>query len=363
MKKNVLLCMIVLMSSFVTHATNYVVVSSAGVEDVNGVYLETGSNGYSPIYTKSPYTIEHLAGEVWIIGSRKPPPDNNLYEFTYYSRATGANLPPTSGWELEDDGINPVPTLTICLDWLHPSLTSAEIASSTSLIINGSISNTSLSDELVNYQFYYGTALDNLNQSTVIQNINVPAQSSVNVNAALAGLTVETMYYFKLVAATNQSSSKKILLSITIPTANLKLHLRSDLAVTSTSSAVSNWGDVSGCDNDATQATGGNQPTFISNVINGNPVLRFNGSTTKMFLPTPETLGIEENPYEMFIVAKSSSSDIQFLIAGSSIECFEYHLNGTSGAKFIPVNSTYFDVGVAGSYTDGNAHLFSARAS
>ncbi len=243
-----------------------------------------------------------------------------------------------------------------------PNVASSSVTSSTSITLNGTITNNAFTAESVDYYFVYGTDPENLNQSTAAQNISVSAQSSVNVNATLTGLTTETMYYFKLVAATNQSSAKKIFVSTAIPTTNLKLHLRSDLAVTSASSAVSTWGDVSGFDNDASQSTSANQPTLVSNSMNGNPVIRFNGTTSKMSLPASSTLGIQSNPYEMFIAAKSTSSNVQFLISGGATEQFEYHLNGV-GARFIPITSTYLDLGTAGNYTDGNAHIFSARAS
>ncbi len=243
-----------------------------------------------------------------------------------------------------------------------PNATSGSVTSSTSFTLNGTITNNAFASGSVDYYFIYGTDPGNLNQSTATQNITVPAQSSLTVNATLTGLTAETMYYFKLVAATNPSSAKKIFLSTAIPTTNLKLHLRSDLAVTSASSAVSSWGDVSGFDNDASQSTSANQPTLVSNSMNGNPVIRFDGTNSKLTLPTSATLGIQSNPYEMFIVAKSSSSNVQFLIAGG-YENFEYHLNGAAGARFIPLNSTFIDKGSAGNYADGNAHVFSARAS
>ena len=248
---------------------------------------------------------------------------------------------------------------------LTPSVSSASIASSTSLTLNGAIANSAFSSADVDYHFIYGTDPNNLNLSSATQSGTVPASGSLNVSATVTGLTAETMYYFKLVAATTQSSAKKIFLSTAIPTANLKLHLRSDLAVTSASSAVSNWGDVSGFDNDASQSTSANQPTLVSNSMNGNPVIRFNGTNSKLTLPTSSTLGIQSNPYEMFVVAKSSSSDVQFLISGNANENFEYHLNGV-GARIIPLQTspgTYLDLGSTGTYTDGNAHIFSARAS
>jgi hypothetical protein len=114
--------------------------------------------------------------------------------------------------------------------------------------------------------------------------------------------------------------------------------------------------------NDASQSTSANQPTLVSNSINGKSVIRFNGTTSKMSLPAYSTLGIQSNPYEIFIVGKSSSSNVQFLFAGG-YENFEYHLNGAAGARFVPINSTFIDEGTAGSYTNGNAHIFSARSS
>jgi len=243
------------------------------------------------------------------------------------------------------------------------SVTPATIASSTSLTLNGVISNSAFANTDVDYHFIYGTDPNNLDQSTSTQSGTVQAFGSLNVNATLTGLTDGTLYYYKLVAGEVTSSSGKIFLSSSIPLSNLKLWLRSDLAVTSASSAVSNWGDVSGLNNDASQSTGGNQPALVDNAMNGKSVIRFNGTTSKMSLPASSTLGIQSNPYEMFFVAKSSSSNVQFLIAGGAYEQFEYHLNGAAGARFIPTTLVYLDEGIAGNYTDGNPHVFSARAS
>ncbi|MBI3123887.1 MAG: T9SS type A sorting domain-containing protein [Ignavibacteriales bacterium] len=245
---------------------------------------------------------------------------------------------------------------------LTPSVSSASIASSTSLTLNGAIANSAFVNADADYHFIYGTDPNNLNLSSATQSGTVPASGSLNVSATVTGLTAETMYYFKLVAATTQSSAKKIFLSTAIPTTNLKLHLRSDLAVTSASSSVSNWGDVSGFDNDGSQSTSANQPTLVSNSMNGNPVIRFNGTNSKLTLPTSATIGIQNNSYEMFVVAKSASSNVQFLISGNATEQFEYHLSGV-GVRFIPITSAYLDLGSSGAFTDGNAHIFSGRAS
>jgi len=46
---------------------------------------------------------------------------------------------------------------------------------------------------------------------------------------------------------------------------------------------VSTWASRTGS-NDATQETGGNQPTYETNEINGNPVVLFNGSTEQLVI-------------------------------------------------------------------------------
>ncbi|KAF0141516.1 MAG: hypothetical protein FD122_1508 [Stygiobacter sp.] len=329
-------------------------------DDAAHTFVLRNAGGTENSYTLAEYesrTIT-LANENWTVyttvwdptGMNYGPPWGNIYTGPAFGNAAYCN-----------NGLLKIATATPG-SALTPSVSSASIASSTSLTLNGAITNSSFSSADVDYHFIYGTDPANLNQSTTAQSGTVPGSGSLNVSATVTGLTAETMYYFKLVAATTQSSAKKIFLSTAIPTTNLKLHLRSDLAVTSSSSAVSSWGDVSGLNNDASQSTSANQPTLVSNSMNGNPVIRFNGTNSKLTLPTSATLGIQSNPYEMFVVGKSSSSSIQFLVSGNATEQFEYHLSGV-GVRFIPITSAYLDLGSSGAFTDGNAHVFSARAS
>jgi len=244
---------------------------------------------------------------------------------------------------------------------LTPILTSLTANSSTSFTANGVIAGNPSQSETVDYYFIYGTDPNNLSQSTTTQQVIIPAGQDANVNATISGLTTDNLYYCNLVAGSIQSNRKEIFVSM-LPTSNLKMRLRADINVTTSSSLVSNWGDVSGLDNDATQTNSVNQPTWVDNQINEKPTIRFNGTSSKMSLPTSSDLGIQNNPYEIFVVGKSSSSNVQFLIAGGALEQFEYHLNGV-GARFIPTTSVYLDKGTAGNYTDANAHIFSARAS
>lgn len=338
--------------------------TSAGFElynrdDASHTFILRNSGGTEYSYTLSPYEARNitLSNENWDVYTSVTdftqifaPPSSYPATFQTYGKPS-----------LCYNGYLKVATAVPGTS-LTPSVSSASIASSTSLTLNGTIANSAFVSADVDFHFIYGTDPANLNQSTTAQSGTVQGSSIKNVNATVVGLTPETLYYYKLVVNETTSASGKIFLSTAIPATNLKLHLRSDLEVTSASSSVSNWGDVSGWNNDASQGTSGNQPTITSSAMNGYPALTFNGSTSKLTLPTSASLGIQSNPYEMFIVAKSASSNLQFLIAGSAAGQFDYHLNGV-GARFIPTGSIYLDKGVNGEFTNGNAHIFSARAS
>jgi hypothetical protein len=329
-------------------------------DDATHTFVMRNAGGTENSYTLAAYESRTvtLANENWDVYTTIWDPTGMWYGHSYDNIYTG---PAFGDAAYCNNGLLKVATV-IPGSSITASVTPSTIASSTSLTLNGVISNSAFANTDVDYHFIYGTDPNNLNQSTSTQSGTVPASGSLNVNATVTGLTEGTLYYYKLVTGEITSSTGKIFLSSSIPSSNLKLWLRSDLAVTSASSAVSTWGDVCGLGNDATQSTGGNQPTLVESAINGNPALQFNGTSSKMSLPTSLTLGVQSNPYEMFIVAKSSSSNIQFLIAGGATEQFEYHLNGM-GARFIPTTTVYLDKGTDKNYTDGNAHLFSARAS
>ncbi|MBX2977120.1 MAG: T9SS type A sorting domain-containing protein [Ignavibacteriaceae bacterium] len=216
------------------------------------------------------------------------------------------------------------------------------------------------------YHFSYGTDPDNLSMNTSVKSAGSGSED-IEVGENISGLTANTIYYYIITAENSNGTSvsdKRVLFADnSITRTHLVLWLRADKGITSSSGSVSGWDDISSSNNNASQNTSANQPSIAENVINGNPALNFNGISSKLTLPTSISMGIQSNPYEMFIVAKSSSGDVQFLIAGGANEHFEYHLNGAAGARFIPVTSFYLDKEIAGSYTNGNAHVFSAKAS
>lgn len=79
-----------------------------------------------------------------------------------------------------------------------------------------------------------------------------------------------------------RASTKLLLLfggntNIDVPLSGSLLDLDSLTVVSTDGTAIATWADQSGHGNDAAQATGGKQPTYKVNILNGKPVLRFAG--------------------------------------------------------------------------------------
>jgi len=142
----------------------------------------------------------------------------------------------------------------------------------------------------------------------------------------------------------------------------LSAWLRSDVGVVTIGANVTQWQDFSGNNN---HANAGVSPIVVANGLAGRQSINFgNSATAHLNLPTSSTLGIQNSDYEIFIVAKTTSSDIQFLTAGA-IEQYEMHLNGVSGLRGIPTTLNRRDVGANGQFvsapTDERPHVFSLR--
>jgi hypothetical protein len=67
---------------------------------------------------------------------------------------------------------------------------------------------------------------------------------------------------------------------------DLELWLKADALSLNNNDAVATWTDSSGNENDATQATSGNRPVFKTNILNGKPVVRFDGTDDWMSVPS-----------------------------------------------------------------------------
>lgn len=70
-------------------------------------------------------------------------------------------------------------------------------------------------------------------------------------------------------------------------TNTMRLWLKADaMAGLTNNASVTNWPDQSGWGNDATQSSVSNRPSFVTNAVNGRPVIRFNGTNSYFTLPS-----------------------------------------------------------------------------
>ena len=107
------------------------------------------------------------------------------------------------------------------------------------------------------------------------------------------------------------------------------------------------------------------RPVWIERAFGDRPALRFDGVNDFFDLPKPSQLGILDGDYEIFVVARSTSPKIQFLVA-SAMTSYELHLNTHEiGARFIPAapydRSRCSDAGRLGQFSDGRPHIFAAH--
>lgn len=105
-----------------------------------------------------------------------------------------------------------------------------------------------------------------------------------------------------------------------VPRSGLNLWLKSTLGVTTVSgSNVSQWDDLSGSGNSATQSVAGNRPTLTANSINGQPAITFGAS---QFLQIPAGMSDFTGGASIFALLKPTS-----VTAGARIVDFG---NGTA---------------------------------
>ena len=122
--------------------------------------------------------------------------------------------------------------------------------------------------------------------------------------------TQTTKYIFKSKTLSQTIFSSKIAPTPPIPLTNLKMWLKSDAGITLNGSNVSSWTDQSGNGNDATQSTSENQPLYVTNELNGKPVLRFGGNNVLTHL-----LSLNTTTFTILLVAKCTlDSGNQFII-------------------------------------------------
>lgn len=104
----------------------------------------------------------------------------------------------------------------------------------------------------------------------------------LNVQATFPGVMTLTAVARDNYGHPTTSAPVVVNITGTVPTSpvatGLKMWLKADAGITTNDSGgVTTWSDQSGNGNDAIQTTDSYAPQFVTNAVNGNPVLRFNG--------------------------------------------------------------------------------------
>lgn len=130
---------------------------------------------------------------------------------------------------------------------------------------------------------------------------------------------------------------------------NLKLWLRADAGVAKdTSGYVGTWEDLSGTGNHAVQTNTTNKPLWVDNVINGKPVIRFDGVND--FLSIPGLTGAMNDFTVIFMLRPASLNNYnQKLLATGAWGQFVMHADANGGlyagtdiaTRIEPSTSTY----------------------
>ena len=150
--------------------------------------------------------------------------------------------------------------------------------------------------------------------------------------------------------------------------AGLVLWLKADaIGGLANTDPVVTWEDSSSANNDADQGTAGNRPTYRTNVINGKPVVRFDG--TDDYLQVDPELNTAEGDLTVIAVIRptsvggietfysegSSTDDLQLRVArinGATPKAEAAHLN-TAGDNITTIGTT--------TILDNTAYLVTAK--
>lgn len=148
--------------------------------------------------------------------------------------------------------------------------------------------------------------------------------------------------------------------------AGLVLWLKADSLALNDGDAVASWTDSSGNGNTASQGTAANKPTYKAAIINGKPVVRFDGSSD--FLTVTRNAGLE--PAQVSIIAvvraaaapanssyavckKFTSGSVNSYSLQRSSATLAMRLGCRSGGTFAGTGGTLNDAQL----WDGNGHI------
>jgi probable HAF family extracellular repeat protein len=146
------------------------------------------------------------------------------------------------------------------------------------------------------------------------------ASGSYRVIASLAagtksfvdsGLESGSQYYYQVRSANSvgfsayadDNSATTFVGSGTIPWTNLSLWLRADSGITADgANLISLWGDLTLNAADATQTTSNYKPVWVTNIINGKPIVRFDGTNDQLTIAKR----VGTNDFTIFVVASTA---------------------------------------------------------
>jgi hypothetical protein len=137
---------------------------------------------------------------------------------------------------------------------------------------------------------------------------------------------------------------------------------------------VEQWSDLSALGNDSQQTTAGNKPTFVTNAINFNSAVNFDGTDDRLPLLTLTSFPTGANPVQSFAVASSDDADntVQSIFSFGTENAFQRYSTQqetgfhaatniygqsalSSGAEFTGVAPVL----IGGTYTGTNAVVYS----
>ncbi|MDH5681012.1 MAG: hypothetical protein OEZ36_05475 [Spirochaetota bacterium] len=106
----------------------------------------------------------------------------------------------------------------------------------------------------------------------------------------------------------------------------LTLWLKADAGVTHTAGSVTQWADQSGNGN---HATAGTSPGYITNLLNGKPVIRFDGTATLLNISL-----VLSNTISIFLVATPSTVADTYLFGSNGVASSPAIVSNYSGLAF-----------------------------
>jgi hypothetical protein len=179
-------------------------------------------------------------------------------------------------------------------------------------------------------------SIPNVNSPVYSAGFAVGSSTTVNAIAVASGVSSSVATAQIVVDPTIQPVSN---FTATYPPI---LWLRSDVGVTSSSGQVSAWADVSGQGNNATQSSGGNQPSLIQNDWNGYAGI---ATGTNQYFNLPSDFASLPNPWFFYVTKPTGSSNgvLMDLGNGSSTN------NVTASAA--GSTATFTDVTSGGTYS------------